>query len=379
MKKAPLWSITIWDKRFNGVDKTWQPKVRKYTYLLADELDQIKDPNGDVRILYTGKATGFTTAEKAGSALAVGEIIAIPWGGIPRVQYYKGRFVTGDNRIAVSSDPSVINTEYLYFQLQSKIAIISSFYRGASLKHPSMRDVLKMEIQIPPLDYQKGAVRVLRCIEQQINFLAEQIALLDEQVKSLFNEMFWSISERKPLLVFCNGKGQYGAQSASTQYVEGRPRYVRITDIEEDGSLNDDCVSSINLSDDTDYRLADGDFLFARMGATVGKTYYFHGGDLIFAGYLIRFQLNKKVIDPRFLFWFTKTAEYWDWVKANQSGAAQPGINSKKYAELPIPAANIEKQKAFAERVQQIDKLRFNYASFVKNQVLEDDFGPREA
>ena len=80
-ENVPLWSITIWDKKFNNVDKNWQPSVRKYKYLLADELEAIKVKNGDVKVLYTGKDTGFTTEELAGDSLAEGEIVAIPWGG----------------------------------------------------------------------------------------------------------------------------------------------------------------------------------------------------------------------------------------------------------------------------------------------------------
>lgn len=74
------------------------------------------------------------------------------------------------------------------------------------------------------------------------------------------------------------GKGEYGAGSASIEYDPERPRYVRITDINDDGTLNNDFVSSINLEDDEVYKLHYGDFLFARMGATVGKTYAYKSG-----------------------------------------------------------------------------------------------------
>ena len=137
-------------------------------------------------------------------------------------------------------------------------------------------------------------------------------------------------------------KGEYGAGSASIPYDSSRPRYVRITDINDGGTLNDDTVSSINFEDDKIFKLECGDFMFARMGATVGKTYAFYEGNQIFAGYLIRFKLNLEKINPRYLFWYTKLDEYYKWVKENQSGAAQQGINAKKYCELTIPCAPIE-------------------------------------
>lgn len=155
-------------------------------------------------------------------------------------------------------------------------------------------------------------------------------------------------------------KGEYGAGSASIEYNPNRPRYVRITDINDDGTLNDDYVSSINIDDDEIYKLQYGDFLFARMGATVGKTYAYFEGNQIFAGYLIRYQLNLDKINPRYLFWYTKLDEYNKWVKLNQSGAAQPGINAKKYGLLEIPIPPIALQNEFADFVKLIDKSKFS-------------------
>ena len=155
------------------------------------------------------------------------------------------------------------------------------------------------------------------------------------------------------------GKGEYGAQSASAEYTPDRPRYVRITDINDDGTLNNDVVSSINHSDDDQYRLRYGDFLFARMGATVGKTYAFREGNQIYAGYLIRYKLDLTQIHPLYLFWYTRLNEYWDWVKLNQSGAAQPGINAKKFGSLRIPVPPIDIQNHFVAFVAEVDKSKF--------------------
>ena len=131
-------------------------------------------------------------------------------------------------------------------------------------------------------------------------------------------------------------------------------------------------VASINPSDDDQYRLTYGDFLFARMGATVGKTYAFIKGNQIFAGYLIRYRLNQEMINPRYLFWYTKLDEYRNWVNLNQSGAAQPGINAKKYSSLRIPIPPLEEQNKFATFVEQIDKLKLTIQqSLDKLEILK--------
>ena len=178
--------------------------------------------------------------------------------------------------------------------------------------------------------------------------------------------MFGDSKEYVELANLSIGKSNYGAASASIAYDPMRPRYIRITDINDDGVLNDDYVCSINKDDDVNYKLEKGDFLFARMGATVGKTYYCRGGNQIFAGYLIRFRLNPEKLLPEYLYTYTQTKEYLDWVKLNQSGAAQPGINAQKYSSLKIPIASIEAQGDFAKFVTQVDKSKFALVKSIK-------------
>ena len=101
----------------------------------------------------------------------------------------------------------------------------------------------------------------------------------------------------------------------------------------------------------------------------------------IFAGYLIRYRLNRKLINPRYLYWYTRLDEYWNWVKLNQSGAAQPGINAKKYGSLRIPVSPIELQEQFAEFVEQTDKSKLviqqslDKLELLKKSLMQEYFG----
>lgn len=108
-----MWQVTTWDKKFQGVDKSMQPQVMSYKYLLAKDLFALAKPFGDVKLLSTGTQEGWTTEELAGSFLSEGEVVTIPWGKSPGAQnpvkYYKGKFVTGDNRIATSTDTEILN------------------------------------------------------------------------------------------------------------------------------------------------------------------------------------------------------------------------------------------------------------------------------
>lgn len=158
-----LWKVTIWDKKFKDVEKSHQIKTIKYKYLLADEMKKLNKNSGNVYLLSTGNYEGWTNEETAGTYLSEGEIIAIPWGGSPNVKYYKGKFVTTDNRIATSIDKNILDNKYLYYFMMSKLSYLDTIYRGTSLRHPNMKSVLDMLIPLPPIEEQQ---RIVEKIEQ---------------------------------------------------------------------------------------------------------------------------------------------------------------------------------------------------------------------
>lgn len=159
----PIWSLTAWDKKFNGVDKEKQKKVISYKYYLSTDFTKVEKKNGNIKYISTGISGDdrYTTEELAGDYIADGEVVCIPWGGTPNVKYHKGKFVTGDNRIATSLDVNILSNKFLYYWMQSKINVISKFYRGSGIKHPSMKDVLDMNIAVPPLEVQCEIVHIL--------------------------------------------------------------------------------------------------------------------------------------------------------------------------------------------------------------------------
>ncbi|MBS5557392.1 MAG: restriction endonuclease subunit S [Haemophilus parainfluenzae] len=177
----PLWSITTWDKRFNAVEKEKQPKVIKYHYYLASELKPLIVDGGNVKLLTTNESDIWTTEELVQNNISEGEIIAIPWGGNPIVQYYKGKFVTADNRIATSNNTKILDNKFLYYFLLSKLDVISSFYRGSGIKHPSMYHVLEMLIPIPSLSVQTEIVRILDALTALTSELTSELTLRRKQ------------------------------------------------------------------------------------------------------------------------------------------------------------------------------------------------------
>ncbi len=136
-------------------------------------------------------------------------------------------------------------------------------------------------------------------------------------------------------------KPQYGANEASKpRFSLQEPRYVRITDIDEYGLLKNN-IGVTAESIDNQYILNDNDILFARSGATVGKTYihklYNINYSCFFAGYMIRFVVDETKISPDYVFAYTQLKTYSKWVNSIQRAAGQPNINSEEYKSLKIP------------------------------------------
>ena len=157
---------------------------------------------------------------------------------------------------------------------------------------------------------------------------------------------------------------QYGANEASVIRINNeQPRYIRITDIDENGTLRKELGATAETID-SKYILNNNDILFARSGATVGKTYIHkvkkNNYKAFFAGYMIRFIVNPDIIIPDFLFIYTQLSVYKKWVKATQRAAGQPNINAEEYKSLkiPLPPLEIQQQivdlyeKAYTEKQQ---------------------------
>ncbi|WP_197713448.1 restriction endonuclease subunit S [Mycoplasmopsis bovirhinis] len=77
------------------------------------------------------------------------------------MQYYKGKFITGGNVIAIAKDNNELNIKYLFYVLNNKLDLIASYYRGAGIQHPYMPDILEILIPIPPLSLQNQIVAIL--------------------------------------------------------------------------------------------------------------------------------------------------------------------------------------------------------------------------
>ena len=152
---------------------------------------------------------------------------------------------------------------------------------------------------------------------------------------------------------------EYGLPYAAKKY-DGKHKYIRITDIDEESRKYDksDIVSPNGMLSDN-YLVKENDILFARTGASVGKTYIFNPDDCntYFAGFLIRGNV-KAEYDANYIFYNTLTKHYKKWVIANSMRSGQPGLNSKQYSsfEFMIPK-DIHEQQKVSKILLNIDNL----------------------
>jgi type I restriction enzyme S subunit len=179
----------------------------------------------------------------------------------------------------------------------------------------------------------------------------------------------WEIKKLKYLV---EGSLKYGANESAELEDTNLPRYIRITDFGDDGKLKDDTFKSLPFEIAKDYLLEDGDILFARSGATVGKTFQFknHNGLACFAGYLIKATPNEKIIFSDLLYLFTKSNSYENWKNSIFIQATIQNIGADKYDLLQIPIPPIPEQqyiiRNLIENTQKIDTL-----SEKKQRIIE--------
>ena len=308
--------------------------------------------------------------------LQKGDIIIEKSGGSPaqpvgRVVVFEGE----DGKYLFNNFTSVlrINDQKIYFYKYVFYHLFSDYKEGKTRKFQNKttgilnlkleRFVKETEIKYRPLETQKQIAKTLDTVSELLAILKQQLAELDNLIKTTFYDMFgdpvtnekgWEI---KTIAEIAEQKLSYGSGASAIEY-DGITRYIRITDINDNGSLNDDIVSPSETS--AKYNLNDGDILFARSGATVGKTLRYRRsfGRCIYAGYLIRLVPKKALVLPDYIYYFTKTDYYKGFIESNMKTVAQPNINAQQYGTFKICVPPLNLQTQFAEIVTKTEEQK---------------------
>ncbi len=280
-----------------------------------------------------------------------------------------------------------INPYYVYYFLSGYRKFLFEFTQTA-IPQITISQVNDNPILYPPLKEQEQIANFLdeKC-EQIKNFIEKKeklISLLKEQKQALINETItkgldknvnfkdsdiewleeipqhWEIVKLKYII---SEKLTYGANETAELSIKEHPRYIRITDFDENGFLKNDTFKSLLPEIAKNFLLSEGDILFARSGATVGKTFHFknYQGMACYAGYLIKASINQKIALSDYIFYYTKSYYYMQWKELILNKATIENIGADKYNELKIPLPSLKEQEEIVnfldEKCEKIDLL----------------------
>lgn len=250
----------------------------------------------------------------------------------------------------------------------------------SGVNHPrtSWASIQEFEAYVPAPNEQKAIANVLRSVQTTIGSTEQVIEATRELRRSLMNHLFTyglvpvDEAEQVPLKETEIGlmpqswgvarfgdvaqKPQYGYTASAAETPIG-PKFLRITDIQDD-RVNWSTVPFCECSekDAAKYKLGPGDILFARIGATTGKSFLLEEiVDAVYASYLIRVRPTDEV-DSRYLAQFTRTGSYWTQINAQKGGRLKQGVNIPVLSNLLLPYPPLSEQQQIAHALGAVDQ-----------------------
>ena len=244
--------------------------------------------------------------------------------------------------------------------------LVSSSVRMDGLLNISFDDYMSVILHLPSLKEQTHIADFLKKLDERITAQEKLVASLKKYKRGVMSVLLSSkdnpyySSETWEEVSLCDVASgfEYGMNAAATIY-DGSHKYIRITDIDDSSHLyiQDELVSPEGQVEEK-YRVRENDILFARTGASVGKSYCYQrsDGNLYFAGFLIRIHINSDV-DCSYVFQNTLTEAYRRWVMLESARSGQPGINAEQYKQYRFLLPAIETQKKISFLASNLDTL----------------------
>ncbi|CAC9378356.1 restriction endonuclease subunit S [Staphylococcus aureus] len=302
---------------------------------------------------------------------------------------YSNGYPLGAIKRLTRYDSGVLSSLYICFSIKSEMSkdFMEAYFdsthwyrevsgiavegaRNHGLLNVSVNDFFTILIKYPSLEEQQKIGKFFSKLDRQIELEEQKLELLQQQKKCYMQKIFsqelrfkdengedypdWK--EKK--LGDITEQSMYGIGASATRF-DSKNIYIRITDIDEKSrKLN---YQNLTTPDELNnkYKLKRNDILFARTGASTGKSYIHKEEKDIynyyFAGFLIKFEIDEQN-NPLFIYQFTLTSKFNKWVKVMSVRSGQPGINSEEYAKLPLVLPNKLEQKKIAEFLDRFDQ-----------------------
>ena len=255
----------------------------------------------------------------------------------------------------------------------------------------NLNQMLQYEIQIPCVAEQRKIAGALINIDTLITLHQRKYDKLVAIKRSMLEKMFPREGSRFPEIRFAGftdpweqrklgevaSSFEYGLNAAAKEF-DGVNKYLRITDIDDvSREFREDDLTSpdTDLSAASNYQLHNGEILFARTGASVGKSFIYRESDglVYFAGFLIRARIRPEH-DAEFVFQNTLGLPYEKYIQVTSQRSGQPGVNAQEYAEYSFMVPSLAEQKSIGSFLHQIDTL----ITLHQRERENTDFGRKE-
>ena len=161
------------------------------------------------------------------------------------------------------------------------------------------------------------------------------------------------------------GKGTYGIAAPGVEKNDNLYTYLRITDINDDGTLNRSDMKSVANDDAVQYLLKPNDIVFARTGGSTGRNYFYDGNDgtFVYAGFLIKFSIDPLKVNPKYIKYYCQSDAYKNWVKSFNTGSTRGNINAQTFGNMEISLPPREQQDYLVSILEPLDeKIAINRA-----------------
>ena len=301
----------------------------------------------------------------------------------------------GGEQILLKPNNNLLNGKFLFYSSNIFGKELKKFATGIKVFRFDTYDLKTVYIPVPPILEQEEIVnyldkatskidRIIAIKEEQLerlgSYFTNQITTWltkgDKESKTSVTHCYWLPEIKKgwklqPLKRLLKSKLKYGANESAENEDVNEPRYIRITDFGHNGKLRDNTFKSLPLDKASPYMLKQGDVLFARSGATVGKTFIFknYEGDACYAGYLIKAECDQNRLLPEFLYYFTKTKSYEEWKNLIFTQATIQNIGADKYQYLQIPTPKITEQSLLVDKIESLNSKIEAEKNNIKEQI----------
>lgn len=288
------------------------------------------------------------------------EAIIIPGeGGVGDIFHYiNGKYALHQRVYRIHFTTKDVDTRFMYYYLSANFKVFIQ-RKAVNATVTSIRKPMieQFPIPLPPLPIQQEIVRIL---DTFTNLTAELTAELTARRKQYeyYRDELLTFGEDVPKVSLSElARFTYGFTDKAKE--TGDTRFIRITDIDDNGNLRRSDAKYITLTEESrKYLLKKGDILLARTGATYGKTLYIPDDTpAVFASFLIKIELDNSRILNRYYWHFAKSTQYWTQAEKYVSKAGQQQFNSKAVGRVLVPIPPLGVQQKIVDILDKFDKL----------------------